>query len=650
MKKTTFFGTIWLKAFLLSTLFAIAATLQSQTMPAAQALPYSQDFTELTGSSTVYPAGWQAWQISASVPSSTGRITAPQSDKAIAAGTAASTNSGGYDYNEKIGFLSTAGADIALCLAVNTTGFSNIKVAFDVMTIRNLFNGTTENRVNGLVLQYRVGTTGDFTIISYGDEYRNGTTIQTTGTEGVDVVTGLSAMLPSACDNKEVVQIRWIYRNVSGTAGSRPSMAIDNVSVAQVNNNADLTSLSVDKNADSQFVPLMMFAPGVVAYDYYLAKGNPVPQIAAETSSAQATKQITQAVSLSGTDEEKTAKVKVTAQDGVTEKTYSVKFIETNNVFLSGNPMEAGAGWGQEGIFTQSGTANGNNLYEGLNTVRCLTAATYSFIRLPRTSAVGQLSFYAKKVDVNVTGNFKVSTSIDGEAWTEVQSLGDVNELTYQQLIVPVNQAGVDSLYVRVEITKNGDTYSSVGYYLDDFAYTDFTGAVVRTKGDVSTFGTSVGTSVSDTILVGGVNLSGNISIALSGAGSAFYSTDKMSFTPVEGKVGYGELVITYSPNSAGEHNATLTLTSTGAADVVFQLSGATYSTPVESVQSNMNIFNHNGVLNIENARGSKVSIYSVSGQLIHHKLIAGDHELVTLEKGIYLIKVDGFHKKIVIN
>lgn len=205
--------------------------LSGQTMPVAQNVPYSQDFSTLNGSSTSYPAGWQGWQIAAATPSSTGRITSPASDRTISGGTAASTNSGVYDFNGKIGFLSTASADLAICLAVNTIGYNNLKVTFDVMTMRNLYNGSTEDRINGLVLQYRVGTTGDFTILSYGTEYKNGTTAQTTGTTGIDIVTGLNAVLPSACDNQSVVQIRWIYRNVSGTAGSRPSMALDNVIV-----------------------------------------------------------------------------------------------------------------------------------------------------------------------------------------------------------------------------------------------------------------------------------------------------------------------------------------------------------------------------------------------------------------------------------
>ena len=100
--------------------------LNAQTMPAAQSLPYSQNFSSLTGSSPTYPVGWQAWQVAASAPSSTGRTGVPTADKTISVGTGASTGSGAYDFTGKIGFMSVASSDVALCLALNTTGKSNI--------------------------------------------------------------------------------------------------------------------------------------------------------------------------------------------------------------------------------------------------------------------------------------------------------------------------------------------------------------------------------------------------------------------------------------------------------------------------------------------------------------------------------------------
>jgi hypothetical protein len=199
-----------------------------------QTLPYYQDFNSLNGSSTTYPSGWQGWYINAAVPSAAGRTSSALSDMAIIGGTAASTANGIYDYNGKIGILSsgTTSTDYALGLAINTTGASNVGVSFDAMTIKNNSDGTSASNIEALVLQYRIGSSGAFTALAYNIEYQNINTAQTSGTNGQNIKVGLNAILPAACDNQPVVQLRWIIRNVTtGTITSRPSFAIDNVSV-----------------------------------------------------------------------------------------------------------------------------------------------------------------------------------------------------------------------------------------------------------------------------------------------------------------------------------------------------------------------------------------------------------------------------------
>jgi hypothetical protein len=248
------------------------------------------------------------------------------------------------------------------------------------------------------------------------------------------------------------------------------------VDVQTLSNNADLTSLSVDEKANNSFVPLMMFNATTYNYDYYLVKGNPIPVISGVVSHASATTAITQATSLTGTDAEKTAKIEVTAQDGTTKKTYSVKFIETENVFVSGlytsNANAAPTNWKATRMYFANSTAAGNNKFEGGNYARCISTSTSSELRLPETKSVGTLRFYAKKYDPLVVGNFKVSTKINAGEWTVVQDLGDISNTAYQEFSVVVNQTATDSMFVRIEITKNGDTFSSAGYYIDDISYT----------------------------------------------------------------------------------------------------------------------------------------------------------------------------------
>ena len=218
-------------------LFFIPITLswgQSGTYT-AQTLPCSQNFSTLTGgTSPTYPTGWGGGKVSANVPSAAGRITNATDAVLTASGTGASTGQGIYDFTGKIGFLSSSTGDNSVYLSIVTTGATNVGISFDAMTIRNPYDGTTNTNVQGLVLQYRVGTVAadNFTALPYSmTEYQNNTSAQTTGTTGQNIKVSLNATLPSSCNNQSVVQIRWIFRNVTTGAGSRCSMAIDNVFV-----------------------------------------------------------------------------------------------------------------------------------------------------------------------------------------------------------------------------------------------------------------------------------------------------------------------------------------------------------------------------------------------------------------------------------
>ncbi len=195
-----------------------------QTNPAAQALPYSQNFAGLAWASTTYPAGWQGWKLAGSPATFNYRVTPPTLDVALTASGSASTNAGAvYNYNGAIGFLESGSLDPALCLAINTTSYTLVTVNYDVMAIRN--PGT---RINKMSMQYRVGTSGNFTNLT-GIDYRNDLTVQTTaGVTTPENLQSRNIVLPAACDNQAVVQLRWTAVDSSG-AGSRTSFAIDNI-------------------------------------------------------------------------------------------------------------------------------------------------------------------------------------------------------------------------------------------------------------------------------------------------------------------------------------------------------------------------------------------------------------------------------------
>lgn len=194
-----------------------------QTNPTAQGMPYSQDFSSFTGSTTTYPSGWQGWDVTGSL--STTYVTAiPSANRALTAGTNALTSRGVWDINGKLGIASTGSSISSPCLAIATTNYTSINVSFKAGTQR-----TENTRLNELGLQYRIGTSGLFTNVT-GATYQNQMSpTNTTGTGAVNIQT-INVVLPVAVENQPVVQLRWIIRDVSGS-GNRPTFSIDDVSI-----------------------------------------------------------------------------------------------------------------------------------------------------------------------------------------------------------------------------------------------------------------------------------------------------------------------------------------------------------------------------------------------------------------------------------
>ena len=199
----------------------------AQTNPAAQPIPYSEGFSSFTGSTNTYPAGLQGWTISGST-GTTYPLSVPNGNQLLETGGATNATSSSFigDMSGKIGIFSTGSALKTLCLAVNTSGNTGIAVSYIAATQRQQVG----NRIGAIGLQYRVGTSGSFTDIA-GTDYQNpGGSDNITGTNSLSPAT-ISLTLPAVCDNQPVVQLRWVYKEISGS-GNRPSFSIDNIAVA----------------------------------------------------------------------------------------------------------------------------------------------------------------------------------------------------------------------------------------------------------------------------------------------------------------------------------------------------------------------------------------------------------------------------------
>lgn len=122
--------------------------------------------------------------------------------------------------NPTVAMQGSGTADVPhLVLRVNTTGFQNIRVQYN---LRDIDAGVTD-AVQPFALQYRVGTTGDYTNLP------GGYVADASGPSGeATKVTAIDVTLPANANNQPSVDIRWVTVNVQGTD---EMIGIDDISV-----------------------------------------------------------------------------------------------------------------------------------------------------------------------------------------------------------------------------------------------------------------------------------------------------------------------------------------------------------------------------------------------------------------------------------
>ncbi len=155
-----------------------------------------------------------------------------------------------------------------LLLYLNTTGMSNVGVQYNLRDI----DGSTDNAVQPVALQYRIGSVGNFTNIPAGF-----VADATTGPSLATLVTPVNVVLPPACDNQSQVQVRIITTNA---AGNDEWVGIDDIVIGGAPPGGSL-SVTPGTNAAEAVVPTngnftFTFAPptpGITTFDYTLNTG-----------------------------------------------------------------------------------------------------------------------------------------------------------------------------------------------------------------------------------------------------------------------------------------------------------------------------------------------------------------------------------------
>lgn len=162
-----------------------------------------------------------------SEPTTVNITNAANADRVLVASSGAiATGSIRNEVASGISLLNSGSNNIgAIVVALNTTNRTSITVSYVAEQLNSGGSGATD-RINGLRLQYRVGTSGSFTDVSPVQDYL------ATNTASVNAAQTFSGIaLPAACENQAVVQLRWIYFVSSGSANSRDRIRLDDISV-----------------------------------------------------------------------------------------------------------------------------------------------------------------------------------------------------------------------------------------------------------------------------------------------------------------------------------------------------------------------------------------------------------------------------------
>lgn len=253
MKKLTIYFTIVLAFLCLNT------AIFGQTNPTPFDLSSGNySFTGFAdGTITSYPASLQGHSFAAE-PSSANLTNEANSDRFLVISTNATTT--GSIRNEVangLSLLNSGSNNIgAIVAAINTTGRNNITVGFKAQQLND-----STSRINGLRLQYRIGTTGIFTDVSPTVEYLS----TLSGTNVEQTFSGI--VLPTAVDNQPVVQVRWIYYTSLGS-GARDRIRLDDISISSsaATSNIDLT---ITRDASDTTI----FADDSLFYDLAVSNG-----------------------------------------------------------------------------------------------------------------------------------------------------------------------------------------------------------------------------------------------------------------------------------------------------------------------------------------------------------------------------------------
>src|SRR5690606_20627504 len=180
-----------------------------------------------------------------------------------------------------------------------------------------------------------------------------------------------------------------------------------------------------------------------------------------------------------------------------------------------------------------------------------------------------RLSFRYGNNSTSYNENLKVaygtSNTIAGMT-VELADYPNINDNTPHSVTINFEPATTGVYYIGFQAYSEADNYM---LYVDDILVEENAPTISTDPAIVPAFTAVTGETDTEDITISGLLLTNGINITLGGTNADQYSVSTNSL----GSEG-GTLTLTYEPTTAGSHTATVTLSSTGADDVVLDLNG----------------------------------------------------------------------------
>lgn len=164
------------------------------------------------------------------------------------------------------------------------------------------------------------------------------------------------------------------------------------------------------------------------------------------------------------------------------------------------------------------------------------------------------------------------------------------------------------------------------------------------------TLSTVLGSPVSQTLNVSGVNLSVDLGLSITGTDAKLFTLSQYSVSQTGGNVPNTLVTITYTPILVGTNTATLMMSSTGAMPVIRTLNG------ISSIATGLDITKKTLIVTVENDNilfyadaGENAEIFNSIGQkIVQKQTLEGINTIPVSTRGVLLVKVGNRISKVI--